>query len=186
MFAAALDKLDSRQQRLLVAGSGALLIVALFSYVLLPQIRAYRKEVAIVRVLEQAGSSAGEVTAELERLTTEVAALEKRLYGDMGNLPDNQLESFVVGRLQAISWLNNVELLGVEPRAGETLQSFEESLFQVELSGNYADLFNWLEALKKELGFIVIKEYEMRPVENVASNPELAARLTVASYRVVH
>lgn len=189
MLAAALerlDKLDARQLRLLVGGTLVLLVTALFAYVLLPPIKAYRKDVAALGVLEQAASSGSEVTAELERLTTEVAALEKRLYGDMGNLPDNQLEAFVVGRLQAISWLNNIELLGVEPRAGETLPSFEESLFQVELSGEYADLFNWLEALKTELGFIVIKEYEMQPQEDVAHNPELTARLTIASYRVLH
>lgn len=185
MLGTIFDKLDARQLRLLGGGCLLLLVAALFSYVLLPPIKTYRQALVTARSLEQAAALGPDVSAEVARIEGDVAALEKRLYGDMGNLPSKQLEAFVVGRLQAISWRNNVELLSVEPRAGETIQNFEESLFQVELGGDYFDLFSWLEAVKSELGFVVIKEYEMRPIEESAENPKLAVRLMIASYRVV-
>jgi hypothetical protein len=181
---AALEKLDPRQLRLLIGGGFALLIAVLFTYVLLPQIKVYRKESATLHALEQAAARAEGVGLQLSQLAGAVEALEKQLHGDMANLPANQLEAFVIGRLQAISWRNNVELLSVEPNNGETLSTFTESLFEVELGGEYADLFTWLRDIKDELGFVVIKEYDMRSVENVADNPKLAVKLTIASYRL--
>ena len=185
MFAQYFDKLDARQRRLLVGGGFLLLFALLFTYVLLPPAKIYRQELAALRMLEEAIAQEPEIGQQLENLASEVDALDRELNGDTANLPENQLEAFIVGRLQAVSWRNDVELLSVEPRAGETIQMFMESLFEVELSGDYFDLFEWLGDIREELGFVVIKNYEMRPSEDVAENPELAVRLTIASYRVI-
>jgi type IV pilus assembly PilO-like protein len=185
MLSAALDRLDRRQLRLLGAGVFILLTAILFTYVLWPPIKTYGEERAAMHVLEQAVLQGQDVSSQLERTVAEVAALDKQLHGDMANLPENQFEAFVVGRLQTISWRNNVELLRVEPNAaGETIQMFRESLFDVELSGDYFDLFAWLNDIRQELGFVVIEEYEMRTIEEVAENPRLAVHVTIASYRV--
>jgi Tfp pilus assembly protein PilO len=181
---AALEKLDPRQLRLLIGGAFALLIAVLFSYVLLPAARIYQKERAGLQVLERAVTQAEGIGIQLSELAAAVATLERQLHGDMANLPENQLEAFVIGRLQTISWRRNVEILSVEPDNGETMGTFTESLFDVELSGDYSDLFVWLRDISDELGFVVIKEYEMRPIENVADNPKLAVKLTIASYRL--
>jgi Tfp pilus assembly protein PilO len=180
---AALEKLDPRQRRLLIGGGFALLIAVSFSYVLLPTVKVYQKERTALQALERATQAEG-VGGQLAELSSAVAALARQLHGDMGNLPENQLEAFVIGRLQAISWRNNVEILSVEPNVGEAMSTFTESLFEVELSGDYSDLFVWLRDVKDELGFVVIKEYEMRPIENVADNPKLTVKLTIASYRL--
>jgi Tfp pilus assembly protein PilO len=179
-----LEKLNPRQRRLSIGGGFVLLITLLFSYVLLPQIKVYRKEHAGLQALEQAVTQAEGVGMQLSELAGAVDALEKQLHGDMANLPANQLEAFVIGRLQAISWRDNVELLSVEPNNGETLSTFTESLFEVKLGGDYSDLYSWLRDIKDELGFVVIKEYDMRSVENVADNPKLTVRLKIASYRL--
>ena len=181
---ALLDKLDRRQAALLGGGAFLLLIAALVSYVVWPTIKLYRTEAAALRVLEQAVLQGQGVGAELTRVEAEVAALDRTLHGDTANLPEKQFEAFVVGRLQTISWRNNVELLSVEPGAGDTIQTFKESLFEVELSGDYFDLFAWLNDIGHELGFVIVKEWEMRADEDVATNPRLAARLTIASYRI--
>ena len=184
MFKTLLDRLDERQLRMVVAGAFVLLGAVLFTYVLLPSTKEYRQQLATVQVLEQSAIKDQNVSETLTRIAAEVEALNRELNGDMANLPENELESFVVGRLQTISWRNDVELQSVQPRAGESIQSFTESLFEVELSGSYLDLFSWLGAIKEQLGFIVIKDYKMRPVEDVTTNPRLVVQLTIASYRV--
>ncbi len=184
MFHSLLDKLDARQLRLLVSCGFALLIAALFSYVLLPQIKLHKQGLESRSVLEAAARQGQEVSLQLENLRGDVEALNKRLHGDMANLPEQQLEAFVIGRLQGISWRNNVELLSIEPAKGESVQMFNESLFKVTISGDYRDLYAWLGNINEELGFVVIKEYEMRPVEDVAENAQLSVGLTIASYRV--
>ena len=184
MFEELINKLDARQQRLLVGGGLAMLVAVLFSYILLPQIKLYRQGLESRGVLEAAARQGQEVSLQLANLSTQVEDLNKQLHGDMANLPDQQLEAFVIGRLQGISWRNNVELLSIEPDTGESVQMFNESLFNVALSGDYRDLYAWLGNINEELGFVVIKEYEMQPVEDVAEDPRLAVNLTIASYRV--
>ena len=112
-------------------------------------------------------------------------ALRRRLHGDMANLPPKEIEAYIIGRLQAISWRNRVELVGVEPNSGEMIESFREMLFTVRLAGDYFDLYNWLRDLGKELGFVVIKRYQMSPVDRNEEVPRLSAELTIASYRTV-
>jgi hypothetical protein len=100
-------------------------------------------------------------------------------------LPDKQLEAFVIGRLQGISWRNHVELRGVKPGKGEVVRIFREVLFDVEVSGDYFDLFAWLQELRRELGFVVVKQFAIRPLERDKENPRLSVKLSIVSYRRV-
>lgn len=185
MFNELLNKLDARQQLLLAGGSLALLITALFMYVLLPQIKSYQTSLESLEILEGVASQGQAVSEQLATLSAEVNDLNRQLNGDMANLPEEQLESFVIGRLQNISWRNAVDLVSIEPSSGERVQVFQESLFRVELAGSYFDLYEWLREINNELGFVVIKEYEMAPIEDDANNPDLAVNLTIASYRLI-
>ena len=179
-----LNNLDARQLRLIAFGGWVLLAAALFAYLLLPQIKTYRTAADNRQVLRKAAQAGEAVSAQLASLNLEIEALQRRLHGDTANLPEKQLESFVIGRLQNISWTNRVELVAVEPRMGEAVQMFRENLFEIELMGSYRGLFKWLADVSDELGFVVIKEYEMRPAEEAAADPRLHVELTLASYRV--
>jgi type II secretory pathway component PulM len=184
MFNELINRLDARQQLLLAGGCLALLVASLFMYVLLPQIKTYRQSLESLEILEGVASQGQAVSQQLARLSAEVSDLDRQLHGDMANLPEEQLESFVIGRLQTISWRNAVELVSIEPSSGETVQAFQESLYRVELAGSYFDLYNWLGEINDELGFVVIKEYEMEPAEDVTIDPNLTVNLTIASYRL--
>jgi hypothetical protein len=101
----------------------------------------------------------------------------------MANLPLKQVESYVIGRLQKISWRNDVDLVSVEPALGQQVQIFSEMLFNIELIGEYDDIYRWLWDAKNELGFVVVKEYAMSRRDNVDDNPKLLAEVSLASYR---
>jgi len=113
-----------------------------------------------------------------------VAEVSRRLHGDMADLPMEQMESYIIGRLQKISWQTGLELISVRPTEGKTVQIFREILFEVEVVGRYTEFFDWLQTLTRELGFVVIKGYEMMPLDQKLSDPELRVQLTMASYRV--
>ena len=99
MFQELLDKLDARQQVMLAGGGVLLLVAAIFSYVLLPQIKAYRSGLQARAVLADVAEQGLAVTQQLESLGLELEVLKKELHGDTANLPEEQLESFVIGRL---------------------------------------------------------------------------------------
>lgn len=178
-----LQRLDNRQFYMLLGGAVLLLVAAAVSVVLIPQYKGYRAALAA-----RAGLPPMPADSEILRslLTERDAAIEARsrqLHGDMANLPVREIEAFVIDRLQGIAWNHDVVLQGVRPSAGDTIETFREILFNLELSGQYADLFAWLHELRDELGFIVIKEYQMDRVSNVTDDPMLKVQLTIASYR---
>lgn len=178
-----LSRLEPRTLVLLAGAAVLLLASALFSYLLLPDVRSYRQATAERDSLAQVAAAGTELKQELARLEAEIEELSHQLHGDTANLADRELEAFVVGRLQRISWENDVELVGVKPRKGDVVQIFREVLFDVQLSGTYFNVFRWLRTLTRDLGFVVVKHFQIRPVNEHADDPLLDVQLTVVSYR---
>lgn len=181
-----LKKLDRRQLTMIGGGMLALLAVALLTYLVQPRFKEYRATRASFTLLEvTTGNSAG-LDAQVTQLKDHVEVLERTFHGDMANLPLKQMEAFIIGRLQGISWGNDVQFVGVQPTDGGLSGPFRELLFNVELQGQYFDVFAWLEAVREQLGFVVIKQFEISPINQVGTDePELQVSLTMASYRWV-
>ncbi len=134
-------------------------------------------------MLEQTSDIAVDLDQQLIARQATIDELKFRLHGDMANLPLKQVESYVIGKLQKISWRNDVDLVSVRPATGERVQIFDEVLFNIELIGEYDDIYRWLWDAKNELGFVVVKEYAMRRRDNVDDNPRLLTTVSLASYR---
>jgi len=177
----------NRRDFVLLLTLGTFAIVALmFTFLVLPKLKAYlavsKTEQALAMVIDNGDL----LDAEIGRIRDDIGTLEKQLHGDMASLPMKEIESHVVGKLQQISWKNDVQLVGIEPAAGETIESFHEMLFQVSLAGDYMDKYQWLRKVTTDLGFVLIKQYEMRPVDDRALNPRLSVELTMATYRAMN
>ena len=162
-----------------------LLITAQVMYLLWPQIKLFNKTSSSYELLQRAVSSNDGLQQQLLNTGADVQSLEHQLLGDMAGLPVKQMESYIIGRLQKVSWETNVELISVKPGAGKKVQIFQESLFDVELNAGYFDFFWWLQNIGRDLGFIVIKKYAIQPMDSVLSDPRLKITLTMVSYRVV-
>ena len=53
----------------------------------------------------------------------------------------------------------------------------------IELIGEYDNIYRWLWDAKKELGFVVVKEYAMSRRDNIDDQPRLLAEVSLSSYR---
>ncbi len=182
---ALIENIDTRQFGLLLLGCCSVILALVATGLLLPEIKSYlnaSKEVARLHLPAQDGE---DLEGLLQEKADDIAQLKHSLYGDLADLPVKEVEAFVIGRLQKISWANNVDLVSVEPASGEEIQIFQEVLFKVKLSGNYVDLYQWLWDAKNELGFVVIKEYALSRADTVNVDPRLVADLSLASYRAM-
>lgn len=179
-----LAHLDARQRRLISLGVIGIVIAAICVYIVLPQAKTFRSKSASREALISLATGGSELAHEIELRMNTIAELSKLLHGDSANLPLRQMESFVIGRLQKISWDHNIELLSVRPGEGQQVAEFREINFRVELEGGYANLHRWLRAIQQELGFVVIKEFALRRVNQESIDPPLRATLTIASYRM--
>lgn len=182
---ALLRKIGLRELRLLLLGAGLIVTVTFVAGLIVPKAKALQALQRQINVLQEASLDGPELKVHLLARQQRIDDLEYRLNGDMANLPIRQMEAYIIGRLQRISWDNSIELVSVEPGTGERLQIFQEMLFNVRLSGHYADLHQWLWQARQELGFVVIKEFSLKRQNNVDVDPLLLATLTLASYRAV-
>ena len=122
---------------------------------------------------------------EIKTLSQDVDAAKRLLKGDMANLPEKEIEAYIIGVLQNISWANDIELIGVKPTKGAEIHIFQEILFKVKLSGDYFDLYNWFKEIRKNLGFIVIKQLNLTPAHDENVEKSLLVDLTIASYKSI-
>ena len=180
-----LKKISPRELRMLLAGLVAVVVAAVSVSLLVPQVKrllAARQEVA---VLASASSDNGELAQRIEEERQRIDALRYRLYGDMADLPVQQVEAYVIGRLQELAWGSEVDLVSVEPAHGDQVEIFQETLFGVELIGRYDDLYLWLWKVRSELGYVVVEEYGLSRSGGTDEEPLLQANLRLASYRAV-
>ena len=185
MMSTLLDRLSLRELRLVLIGFGAILTTVSIAGVLLPKFKVLRAATHEVRVLRDASVDGLELDRHLEEQHARLEDLRYRLYGDMANLPVEQVEAYIIGRLQRISWNNGVELVSVEPSTGDRVQIFQEMLFNVQLVGQYKDLYGWLWDARSDLGYVVVKEYGLTRHNSDDAEPMLVADLSLASYRAV-
>lgn len=180
-----LQSLEPRQVQLVGAGAVALLLAALLMYLVLPQWRAYQATGSSLTLLRQGADQGATLEAQLADLRSEVERLERTLNGDASNLPAKKMEGFVIGQLQTISWRNDVILVSVQPREGTPLNQFRELVFEVELRSSYFDFYDWLQDIGTELGFVVIKQFDISESNRSRPGEELPlkVKLTMAAYR---
>ena len=181
-----LENTDTRFVAMILIGIVLLVSATEVTYLLWPQIKNYTSLHASHKVLERALGDSNSLDKQLERSNAEVAELSHRLHGDMAKLPEKEMESFVIGRLQTVSWATDVELISVKPGRGKQVQNFRESIFDVKLIARYHDFFEWLQIINHELGYIVIKKFEISADNNndEMDNPKLGFLITLVSYRI--
>jgi hypothetical protein len=161
-----------------------LVAVVLGRFIIWPGIQAHKKSEIMLTSLESVVSQHAGLDILATTLESKLSSLKEQMRGNIVDLPDNQMESIVIGQLQSISWENKIEVMGVKPAKGSTIQALEEVLFEVEVAGDYFNLYTWLQDVSNKLGFVVIKYFNIRPLNTGANNPRLIAKLTIASYRV--
>jgi len=155
-------------------------------YLLWPQFKQFRELSNSYSLLQQASNNEMGLDQQLQLTTEEVKKLSYQLHGDMSELPDNQMESYIIGRLQKVSWASGVELVSVVPGRGKQVQMFQETLFDVQINATYFDFFNWLKTINQDLGYIVVKKFEIQSQgSQIESDPKLNISLTLVSYRIV-
>ena len=177
-----LRRLDHRLQLVVLAIPFVLLGAAGYGFWLGPPARELLAQRGSRARLEETLTGGEAITGELARMRGAVEGLEQQLYGKGMNRPMNQLEAEIIERLQEVSSREHVQLVGIRPEPKRRLRDFLESPIQVEITGTYRDIGRWLWALSSELGFVVVTEYDLRPVRLQDDSP-LMMKLTLVSYR---
>lgn len=178
-----LEGLDARSIRMLGLGLILVLVAVLGSYSILPQFKKWKAQNQSVSVLEGVRLGQTDVQTQMSALREEIDQIRKRMRGDLPEMPLQELESYIIGRFQAVSWNTEVDLLSVRPGINTTMKRFDEISFDVEISGGYQDIYRWLWSLGQELGFVVVKNFQITPQSHSEIEPKLQAKLNIVFFQ---
>ena len=180
-----LSNINSRIYIMSVVGVVVVVFAIVIAYLITPKYKQYHNLSLNLNMLERQVNKDDDVQSAIASLSGEIELAKRQLKGDMANLPEKEMESYIIGVLQNISWDNKINLIGVKPAKGSEIHIFQELLFNVKLSGDYFDLYNWFIEIRKNLGFIVVKKLNISPIRNQESNEQLLMDLTIASYKSI-
>lgn len=181
----ALGRFDRREFFLILTIMVFAVTTLVFTYLVLPKIKIYLAVAKTESILNNVVDNDAQLNDQIQGLSRDIDLLQRQLHGDMASLPVKEIEAYVVGKLQQISWQNDIQLVGIEPSAGATIETFHEILFRVTLAGDHRNTYRWLREVNSELGFVLVKKFAMQPMEDRAQNPRLSVELTMATYRAM-
>lgn len=159
-------------------------LAGLVTFAIKPAWQSYSTIARSRDVLQRAVKGGQELDATIVKLQAETRNLRSRIYGDIVRLPVSEMEAYVMGKLQQISWNHNVELAGVTPGEGESIDIFKGFVFEVQINASFFDLVNWLGEIQRNLGFAVLERFTITPVDQDQEDPMLNVRVMITSYRV--
>ncbi len=140
------------------------------------QLRQVRTQSLLDMEVEQRGID----KTQISRLEEQISNLKNRLYGKGARLAPSQMVPYVIGELDRLSQPHHVRLISVKPGTVTEVLMFEEVSFDVEVTGKYFDLFDWLKRVEIELRPMVVKQFKLKPV---GKDEYLSMHLRVVSYR---
>ena len=152
-----------------------------YLYLLKQPITDYRRLSAKLEQLGRDTAAPVSLSGKIATHRQAINALQQQLHGDGPRLPPNQLIAHVIGQLDVIAADNQVQLISVQPEPGTEVMMFEETPFQVVVTGGYFSLFHWLQAVEQALGPMVVKEFVIDPL---AEADIRRMQLTLVSYRL--
>jgi len=168
----------------LISGLTAVVIatgVAL--YMIKPQYLDFRQNRVSFEMLHSQIDDQAQLQNAIDQERLRIRELQLQLHGEAGDMPVNEMESYLVGRLQALAWDAGIELVGVRPGSAKRIMEFEEISFEVEVAGEYRNLYQWLDDIGNALGFMLVTNYEIRLSGRNSSKTELNMQVTIVFYR---
>ena len=159
-----------------------LTLLGAYLYLLGPSLARYRELARSWSAdeLVSAEVRAAAIDAEIAELEQALVGLDDRIYGSSSGLPREQIESHIIAQLDELSNRRDVRLASVKPGLTGDVLSFEELPYDVDVSGDYFTLFDWLGAVENELRPLAVKRFEMRPA---GRTDHVQLQLRLVSYR---
>ena len=178
-----LAEVEPRSLGLILLLIGFVSATAMMLYVVKPQYQRFDESSASYEMLNGQIDDQAQLQRAIDDQRKKIQDMQLQLHGEAGDMPVNEMEAYLVGRLQELAWESGIELAGVRPGPAKRIMEFEELSFKVEVSGEYRDLYDWLNRIGDKLGFMLVSSYEISVVNRKSIETPLKANVTIVFYR---
>ena len=174
-----LKEIPLRQINFIVFAVFALTLLASYLYLFKKPLKTYATLKQSRVFLESKVATGGNLAAEIKALEETVGKLTKSLHGEGSAIPAQKLIAHNIERLDGLSNRHAIRLESVKPDSSRTVEMFEELPLSIRVSGSYFNLYQWLHEVEKELGPMVVKQFDLLPA---LGDQGLTMNLQMVSY----
>ena len=178
-----LKHVEPRMLSLIIGMLVALIITAISIYGIKPHYKQYTKNLSSLLLLNNQVDDPELIQVSIDDQRLEIQQLKLKLNGEAGDMPANEMESYMIGRLQNLSWDAGVQLISVRPGVAKQVLNFDEISFEVNVWGDYRSLYAWLNKLSSNLGFLMVSKYNIRSISQKSFENTLDMSVTLIFYR---
>ena len=169
--------------RLIVSVISVLVATFMALYVIKPQYISFNDKSVSFEMLQSQIDDQAQLQQVIDQERRKIKDLQVQLHGEAGDMPVNEMEAYLVGRLQGLAWDAGIELAGVRPGQAKRIMGFEEISFKVDVNGEYKNLHEWLNRIGEKLGFMLVSNYEISLAGRQSEQTKLIMHVTMVFYR---
>ncbi len=179
-----LMEVEPRSLALILLLLSLLIVSAVALYLVKPQYQRFSENSVSLEMLNGQIDDQAQLQRAIDDEHKQIKALQLQLHGEAGDMPVNEMEAYLVGRLQGLAWDAGIELVGVRPGSAKRIMEFEEISFKVDVTGEYSKLYRWLNRIGETLGFMLVSNYEIALAgANKSDDTQLKMNVTIVFYR---
>lgn len=180
-----LASVEPRSLGLILLLIGFVFATTIVLYMIKPQYQQFDQISSSYKMLNSQIDDQAQLQSAIDSERKQIQEMQLRLGGDAGEMPVNEMEAYLVGRLQELAWESGIELSGVRPGPAKRIMEFEEISFKVEVTGEYKNLYDWLNRIGDKLGFMLVSNYEISAHGRKSNETPLKMNVTIVFYRAV-
>ena len=162
---------------------GFVIATAMALYMVKPQYQRFSESSNSFAMLNGQIDDQAQLQRAIDSERNKIREMQLKLHGEAGDMPVNEMEAFLVGRLQGLAWESGIELAGVRPGQAKRIMEFEEMSFKVDVTGEYRNLYQWLSRIGDRLGFMLVSHYEISLTGRKSDQTNLKMQVTMVFYR---
>ena len=178
-----LAEVEPRSLALILLLLGFVCATAIALYMIKPQYQRFNESSNSFAMLNGQIDDQAQLQRAIDSERNKIREMQLKLHGEAGDMPVNEMEAYLVGRLQGLAWAAGIELAGVRPGQAKRIMEFEEISFKVDVTGEYRNLYDWLNRIGDKLGFMLVSNYDISLAGKKGNETPLKMNVTIVFYR---
>lgn len=183
MIRESLMEVEPKSLGLILILTSIVVMTAMALYMIKPQYQSFHDKSASFEMLNSQIDDQAQLQRAIDEEHKQIKEMQLQLHGEAGDMPVNEMEAYLVGRLQGLAWAAGIELAGVRPGQAKRVMEFEEISFKVDVTGEYRNLYDWLNKIGDTLGFMLVSNYEISLTGRKSNGTQLKMNVTIVFYR---
>lgn len=161
-----LNRIDAWQFIAGLTVFSSLVVYSIFVWLIQPKWQDYQHHKKLYEQFNRINQLSTSIESNIVSLKDENSNLEAELTKNQLTMPLQNLTAMMISKLEQLAKHHKLKITKLEPSHGQEIALFKKSIFDIDIEGQYPNLYAWTKAIESELNFIHIEKYQITLSKN--------------------